>query len=75
MKKLILSIVLAAMCFTLFACTPKPTSSTEEDSLGWCLLEGYLENIPQEYYSISTSDQKTNLTPEAPCLLYTSRCV
>lgn len=67
MKKLILSIVLAAMCFTLFACTPNSTSApTEEDSLGRCLLEGYLENIPQEYYSISTSDQKTNLTPEAP---------
>ncbi len=65
MKKLILFVILTAMCLSLFACTPaetatsSPSSEVLADSMEWCIEQGYTEGIPEENLV-----RENSITPE-----------
>ena len=65
MKKIILIILVLSLFCSLIACTPKPTTSSEESNLQWCMEQGYFEGIPEEYlYTENNLNEEAPVTPE-----------
>ena len=64
-KKIILIILVLSLFCSLIACTPKPTTSSEESNLQWCMEQGYFEGIPEEYLYIEDNlNGEASVTPE-----------
>ncbi len=67
MKKIIISFLVVAICFSLIACTPEAASTMETpaDPTSWCIEQGYLQGIPEEYiYTQETSNASEKVINE-----------